>query len=152
MNDPMRATFPQHWDEVPKAIYDPIERLKVLATDGIDGEVLYPNPPIQNATFFQGDAEFELACVQAYNDAMFEDWYKVSNNFIPLALMPFLGGLDATIAEVKRVAKLGYKGIIIVAEPSEVVGKTRGTSAASQWGIDVENLDYKLPPFASAHW
>ena len=152
MNDPMRATFPQRWEEVPKGVYDPMERLKVLATDGIDGEVLYPNPPIQNATFFQGDAEFELACVQAYNDAMYEDWYKVSKNFIPLALMPFLGGLETTIAEVKRVAKLGYKGIIIVAEPSEVVGKTRGTSAASQWGIDVENLDYKLPPFASAHW
>ena len=152
MNDPMRATFPQRWEEVPKAIYDPIERLKVLATDGVDGEVLYPNPPIQNATFFQGDAEFELACVQAYNNAMYEDWYKVSSNFIPLALLPFLGGLDGTIAELNRVAKMGYKGVIIVAEPAEVVGKARGSSASMGWGIDVENLDYELAPFASPHW
>ncbi|MGF6601377.1 putative TIM-barrel fold metal-dependent hydrolase [Paraburkholderia sp. GAS448] len=152
MNDPMRATFPQHWEEVPKAIYDPIERLKVLATDGIDGEVLYPNPPIQNATFFQGDAEFELACVQAYNDAMYEEWYQVSKNFIPLALTPYLGGLDVTIAEVRRVAKMGYKGILIVAEPGEVVGKTRGWSASSSWGIDNDNLNYKLPAFADPHW
>jgi len=152
MNDPMRATFPQHWEEVPKAIYDPIERLKVLATDGIDGEVLYPNPPIQNATFFQGDAEFELACVQAYNDAMYEDWYQVSKNFIPLALTPYLGGLDVTIAEVRRVAKMGYKGILIVAEPGEVVGKTRGWGASSSWGLENDNLNYKLPAFADPHW
>lgn len=152
MNDPMRATFPQRWEEVPKGVYDPLERLKVLATDGIDGEVLFPNPPIQNATFFQGDAEFELACVQAYNDAMHEDWRKVCENFIPLALMPYLAGLDGTIAELQRVARLGYKGILIVAEPSEVVGKARGSNTTTQWGIEVENLDYTLPPFASPHW
>ena len=153
MNDPMRATFPQRWEEVPKGVYDPIERLKVLATDGIDGEVVFPNPPVQNATFFQSDAEFELACVQAYNDAMYEEWYQVSKNFIPLALMPYLGGLKPMIAELNRVAKLGYKGILIVAEPSEVVGKTRGLgSTVSQWALDVENLDYKLPAFADPHW
>jgi predicted TIM-barrel fold metal-dependent hydrolase len=152
MNDPMRATFPQRWEEVPKAIYDPIERLKVLATDGIDGEVLYPNPPIQNATFFQGDAEFELACVRAYNDAMYEDWYQVSKNFVPLALTPYLGGLDVTIAEVRRVAKMGYKGILIVAEPGEVVGKTRGWGASSSWGLDNDNLNYRLPAFADPLW
>jgi uncharacterized protein len=152
MNDPMRATFPQRWEEVPKGVYDPIERLKVLATDGVDGEVLYPNPPIQNATFFQSDAEFELACVRAYNDAMYEEWYQVSKNFIPLALTPYLGGLEVTIAEVKRVAQMGYKGILIVAEPSVVVGKTRGWDASSQWGLDVDNLNYRLPAFADPHW
>jgi len=152
MNDPMRATFPQRWEEVPKGVYDPTERLKVLATDGIDGEVLYPNPPIQNATFFQSDADFELACVQAYNDAMYEDWYQVSKNFIPLALTPYLGGLEVTIGEVKRVAKKGYKGILIVAEPSVVVGKTRGWDASSQWGLEVDNLNYQLPAFADPHW
>jgi len=152
MNDPMRATFPQRWEEVPRGVYDPVERLKVLATDGIDGEVLYPNPPIQNATFFQSDAEFELACVQAYNNAMYEEWYQVSKNFIPIALTPYLGGLEGTIAEVKRVAKMGYKGILIVAEPSEVVGKTRGWDASSQWGLDVDNLNYRLAAFADPHW
>lgn len=152
MNDPMRATFPQRWEEVPKGVYEPLERLKVLASDGIDGEVLFPNPPIQNATFFQGDAQFEEACVRAYNDAMYEEWYLVSNNFIPMALMPYLGGLDGTIAELKRVAKMGYKGILIVAEPAEVVGKTRGWDASAQWGLEVDNLGYKLPAFADPHW
>jgi len=52
MNDPMRATFPQRWEEVPKGIYDPIERLKVLATDGVDGEVVFPNPPRSECYLF----------------------------------------------------------------------------------------------------
>ena len=61
MGDPMRKTFPQRWDEVPPIVYDPVERLKALDDDGVDGEVLFPNDPVQSGTFFQGDAEFELA-------------------------------------------------------------------------------------------
>ena len=72
MNDPLRKTFPQRWEEVPAFVYDPIERLKALDRDGVDGEVLFPNDPIQSGTFFQGDAEFELACVQAFNDGLAE--------------------------------------------------------------------------------
>lgn len=72
MHDPMRTYHPQRWEEVPRTVYDPLERLKVLDSDRVDGEVLFPNPPVQNATFFQGDAELELACVQAYNDALAE--------------------------------------------------------------------------------
>jgi hypothetical protein len=59
MGDDMRQTFPQRWDEVPPKVYDPIERLKALDDDGVDGEVLFPNDPIQSGTMFQGDAEFE---------------------------------------------------------------------------------------------
>ena len=90
MGDPLRKTFPQRWDEVPKIVYDPAERLKGLDSDGVDGEVLFPNDPVQSATFFQGDAEFELACVQAYNDALAE-WRQHSDRYIPLALIPYLG-------------------------------------------------------------
>ena len=72
MGDPYRTYTPQRWDEVPPSIYDPIARLEVLDSDRVDAEVLFPNPPVQNATFFQGDAELELACVKAYNDAINE--------------------------------------------------------------------------------
>ena len=54
MDDPMRKYFPQRWDEVPKTVYDPAERLKALDQDGIDAEVLFPNDPVQGTTFFQG--------------------------------------------------------------------------------------------------
>jgi hypothetical protein len=51
---PLRKTFPQHWDEVPAIVYDPSERLKALDSDRVDGEILFPNDPVQSGTFFQG--------------------------------------------------------------------------------------------------
>jgi hypothetical protein len=39
--------------------------------------VLYPNTPVSNFGFLQADAAFELACVQAHNDAMAE-WRAAS--------------------------------------------------------------------------
>jgi predicted TIM-barrel fold metal-dependent hydrolase len=118
MADPLRKTFPQHWEEVPDKVYDPIKRLAALDSDGIDGEVLFPNDPVQGLTFFQGDdPEFELACVQAYNDAL-ADWRAISDRYIPLAIIPFLGGIDSTVAEVERAANLGHRGIVMMSEPS----------------------------------
>ena len=40
-----------------------------LDTDGVDAEVLFPNPP--GGTFFEsGDADYELDVVRAYNDTL----------------------------------------------------------------------------------
>jgi predicted TIM-barrel fold metal-dependent hydrolase len=118
MDDPMRKYFPQRWEEVPRYVYDPAERLKALDRDGIDGEVLFPNDPVQSTTFFQGNAEFELDCVRAYNDALAE-WVQVSDRYIPLAIIPYLSGIDVTVAEVERAVKKGHKGIVMIAEPSQ---------------------------------
>ena len=41
-----RGYYPRRWDEVPPKVYDPRERLKALDEDGVDGEVLFPNTPI----------------------------------------------------------------------------------------------------------
>ena len=60
MGDPLRRTFPQRWEEVPKNVYDPVERLKAMDHDGVDGEILFPNDPIQSGTMLQGDPEFSV--------------------------------------------------------------------------------------------
>jgi len=124
MGDRFRTYTAQRWDEIPRSVYDPVERLKILDSDGVDAEVLFPNPPIQNATFFQGDAELELACVQAYNDAIGE-WRRASERYIPLALVPYLGGVEAAVAEMERVAINGFRGVLMIAEPSNAV-KSKG--------------------------
>ena len=49
----------------------------------------------------QGDAEFELECVRAYNDGLAE-WAQVSDRYVPLALIPYLSGVEAAAAEVER--------------------------------------------------
>ena len=56
--------WPTRWEEVPRAAYDPEERLKALDKDGVDAEVLFPNPP--GASYWStGDAAFELDAIRA---------------------------------------------------------------------------------------
>src|ERR1051325_9308894 len=84
MGDPNRNLYPQRWQEVPAKAYVASERLKALDADGIDAEVLFPNDP---SSFHQyNDAEFELACVQAYNDSL-GDLTHASARFISLAMV-----------------------------------------------------------------
>jgi predicted TIM-barrel fold metal-dependent hydrolase len=147
MNDATRSRGAQRWEDVPRTVYDPIERLKVLDSDGVDGEVLFPNPPVQNATFFQGDAELELACVQAYNDAL-ADWRRASDRYVPLALIPYLSGIEASVAEVVRAAKIGHGGILMVVEPSLAI---QGRNDVL--GLSGPNAGLNaLPHFCSTYW
>ncbi len=118
MADPMRKYFPQHWDEVPSYVYNPADRLSALDQDGVDGEVLFPNDPVQSGTFFQGSAEFELDCVRAYNDTLAE-WREVSDRYVPLAVIPYMSGIDVTVAEVQRAVHKGHRGIVMLVEPSQ---------------------------------
>jgi predicted TIM-barrel fold metal-dependent hydrolase len=118
MNDPMRKYFPQRWDEVPSYVYNPVDRLSALDKDGIDAEILFPNDPVQSGCFFQGNAEFELDCVRAYNDTLAE-WREVSERYVPLAVIPYMSGIDVTVAEVQRAVHKGHRGIVMLVEPSQ---------------------------------
>ena len=114
-----RIYMPQRWEETPAAAYDPIARLKVLDEDGIDGEVLFCNNPAFGSCFIQCDAELELACVQAYNDAIWE-WREASDRYVPLAILPYFNGIAGAVREVERCARKGFRGLIMLAEPSSV--------------------------------
>lgn len=109
--------YPQRWEEVPAKVYDPAERLKALDADRVDGEVLFPNTPVQGGFAARGDAAFELACVQAYNDALAE-WREVSDRYVPLAILPYLSPVETIVAEVARAVRKGHGGIDMVAEPA----------------------------------
>src|SRR5829696_4789988 len=43
MGEPF-PNWPKRWEDVPQSAYDPRQRLIALDTDGVDGEVLFPNP------------------------------------------------------------------------------------------------------------
>ena len=97
-----RGYYPQRWEEVPREVYDPAQRLVALDRDRVDGEVLFPNGP--GGTFFYDDAEFELDCVRAYNDALAE-FRRVSDRFIPLAAVPYMSSIETIVAEVERAVE-----------------------------------------------
>jgi predicted TIM-barrel fold metal-dependent hydrolase len=120
MDDPSAHRYPQLWEEVPRRAFDPFERLEALDSDGVDAEVLFANDPARSAFYQFEDPEFEFACVQAYNDALAE-WRQVSDRYVPLGVIPYLGDIAETVAEVERIAQLGHRGIEIQAEPSLAV-------------------------------
>ncbi|MPZ15120.1 MAG: amidohydrolase family protein [Chloroflexi bacterium] len=111
--------FPQRWEEVPPKVYDPLERLEALDSDGVDAEILFPNDPGRGQFFRFGDAEFELACVQAHNDAEAE-WRQASDRFAPLLILPYLSPIETIVTEVARGARNGHRGINMLADPSRM--------------------------------
>lgn len=112
-----RRYYPKRWEEVPMKAYDPAERLEALDEDGVDAEVLFPNTPVQNFSFAGSrDPEFELACLEAYNDAL-GDWRGVSDRYIPLALVPYINPIDKVVEQVRRAVDRGHRGITMLADP-----------------------------------
>jgi len=118
---PDRLYYPKRWEEVPSMAYVPAERLKALDEDRVDGEVLFPNTPVQGGAFPVNDAELELACVEAYNDAMAE-YAQTSDRYIPLALIPYRGPIEVVTAQVERAVRKGHGGIMMVAAPEKIKG------------------------------
>ncbi|HEY3115581.1 MAG TPA: amidohydrolase family protein [Chloroflexota bacterium] len=112
-----RRHYPSRWDEVPRKVYDPIERAKALDDDGVDGEVLFPNNPIASFNFAFDDPEYEVACVEAYNDAL-GAWTQVSDRYIPVAIIPYLNSIETVVRQVEMAVKKGHRGVVMLAEPS----------------------------------
>ena len=118
MGEPF-PTFPQRWEEVPALGYDPAERLKALDADGIDAEVLFPNPP--GGTFYElDDPEFELDVVRAYNDSLAK-WTTVSDRYYPVSIIPYLSDPLTIRREIERATAAGHRGINLQGEtPGEL--------------------------------
>jgi uncharacterized protein len=112
MGDPF-PHWPKRWEDVPRACYDPAERLKALDIDGVDAEVLFPNTP-GSSYYSYGDVEFELDAVRAYNDTL-SDWVRVSDRYWPLAAIPWLQTPENIGREVERAVEGGHRGIDVMA-------------------------------------
>jgi predicted TIM-barrel fold metal-dependent hydrolase len=103
--------------------WDPRERLKDMAADGISGEVLYPT--LAKATFeqFHGqplDLELAKATERVYNDWMIEYCSEAPERLWGQALIG-LWDIDYAIHEMERAKQSGLKGVATwVAPPDEL--------------------------------
>jgi predicted TIM-barrel fold metal-dependent hydrolase len=106
------------WEEVPPAAYRPSERLKAMDASGIDYSVLYPTVAGLAGEAFGRlkDPDLELACVQAYNDWLIEEWGRASDRFIPQCIVP-IAPIEATVKEIRRAVALGHRGVVFPALP-----------------------------------
>jgi uncharacterized protein len=116
-----RAREPRRWEEVPRSAYSAGDRLKAMDLDGVDYSVLYPIVGGFAAETFGklDDPELELACVQAYNDWLIEEWADASPRLIPQCIVP-IWPIERTVSEIKRAVPKGHKGVIYPASPMEL--------------------------------
>jgi predicted TIM-barrel fold metal-dependent hydrolase len=121
---------PTSFEEADPGGWDPEARLRVMDSHGIAAQILYPNLlGFFPWAFMALDRELSLACVRAFNDFQVE-WCSVDpKRLIPLAFLPFWD-VDASVAELRRTADLGYKGF--------------------NWGHKLEQVG--LPPVVDRHW
>jgi predicted TIM-barrel fold metal-dependent hydrolase len=118
---PDRTMNPQRWSEVPASVYDPEERLRAMDAAGIDYAVLYPTIAGVGGEAFGRieDPELELACVQAYNDWLLEEWAGASSRFIPQCIAPLFPA-DTAAKEIRRCVANGHRGVIYPSIPMEL--------------------------------
>ncbi len=109
----------------------PEERLRDHARDGVDAEIIFPNKGL--TMWATPDAVFSNAMCRAWNDWAWDTFGAYNDRLSPLAAIA-TGDLDGAIAEIRRTAKLGFRGLTLPCKPV--------------WGgHDVEHVNYNLPHF-----
>jgi predicted TIM-barrel fold metal-dependent hydrolase len=118
---PDRSVEPRRWGEVPPAAYQPAARLQAMDAADIGYSALYPTVAgAAGETFAQlDDPELELACVQAYNDWLVDEWAAASDRFVPQCIAP-LYPPEAAAAEIRRAVGRGHRGVVYPALPMEL--------------------------------
>jgi predicted TIM-barrel fold metal-dependent hydrolase len=111
--------FARHYDDMIPAAYDVHERVRAMDEDGVWAELLFPTfPRFGGNRFLEAvDKDLALACLQAWNDWMLDEWCATyPDRFIPQTLIPLWDTALAT-REIERCAAKGSKGIIFVENP-----------------------------------
>jgi predicted TIM-barrel fold metal-dependent hydrolase len=110
------------YDEMRPGCYEPKARVDDMALAGIDGSICFPTfPRFCGQTFLEGnDHELGLACVQAYNDWMIDEWCGDSGGaLLPLCLIP-LWDAQLAAAEVTRNAARGARAVCFSEIPTHL--------------------------------
>jgi predicted TIM-barrel fold metal-dependent hydrolase len=109
----------------------PADRLADHARDGVDAEILFPNKGL--TMWATPDPVFSNAMCRVWNDWAWETFGSYNDRLSPLAAVA-TGDLDGAIAEIRRVAKMGFRGLTLPCKPV--------------WGAhDASHLNYNLPAF-----
>src|SRR5215813_10209799 len=97
-----------------KAGATPEQRLRDHDRDGVDIEIIFPNKGL--TMWATPDPLFAQAQCRIYNDWIWEAYGKYSDRLVPMAAIA-TGDLEGSIAEIKRVAAMGYRGLTLPCKP-----------------------------------
>jgi uncharacterized protein len=108
-------------DWVHEGAFDPGARLALMDDCGIHAQVLFPNVVGLGGTKLNDtipDESLRMLCLEIYNDAMAELQESSGCRFVPMTLMP-AWDVDRCVAETKRAAGLGLRGINMTSDPQD---------------------------------
>ena len=112
---------PVTFDEIRPGCWKQKDRLADMDANHVEASICFPNtlPRFCGQTFYERpDKELALACVQAYNDWMIDDWCAGDGRgrLIPLTMIPLW---DAQLAadEVRRCADKGSHAVTFTENP-----------------------------------
>ncbi|HJQ41714.1 MAG TPA: amidohydrolase family protein [Jatrophihabitantaceae bacterium] len=104
---------PITYDEMRPGCYEPKARLEDMDLNWVDASLCFPTfPRFCGQTFTEtDDKDLGLACIEAYNDWMVEEWCGDSGGrLIPLIIVP-LWDASLAAAEVRRNATRGVHAV-----------------------------------------
>ena len=93
---------------------DPLERMKDHRRDGVDAEIIFPNKGL--SMWATQDAKFGAAQCHIWNDWAWQTFGKYNDLMSPIAAI-MTADVELAIDEIKRVAKLGFRGINLPCKP-----------------------------------
>jgi predicted TIM-barrel fold metal-dependent hydrolase len=108
-----RTLIPVTYEEMRKGCWDQTARLEDMDVNHTEASLCFPTfPRFCGQTFTEAkDRELGLACVEAYNDWMVEEWCGDSDGqLIPLIIVP-LWDAELAAKEVRRNAERGVRAV-----------------------------------------
>ncbi|MBO0731293.1 MAG: amidohydrolase [Acidimicrobiaceae bacterium] len=131
-------------DDIHVGAYDPKVRLEVLDQFGIDAQLIFPSSiglGGQDLAFADDDALRQVT-IELYNDIQAQTQAESKDRLLPMPLMP-AWSVDACVAEAKRVAALGARGINMTSDPQDLGAPDLASEAWDPfWAACTE---YQLP-------
>ncbi|MEY2588824.1 MAG: hypothetical protein QOJ67_808 [Acidimicrobiaceae bacterium] len=114
-----KTTEKNTFDEMRPGCYDPVARLEDMDADHMVAGLCFPTMPGFSGTKFStcSDKELGLACIQAYNNFLLEEWAAAApGRYIPLVLIP-LWDMALAVAEIERTVPMGAKAVSFTEDP-----------------------------------
>lgn len=111
---------PSSFSQLRKGCYDVHARIDDMDVNGIAASMCFGNSiAFDGQTFHKApDKKLSLRHMQAYNDWHYDEWCMAyPGRFIPIGVLP-TWDIDATVAEIHRLAKKGYRTISMNENPT----------------------------------
>ncbi len=113
---------PSNFDQIREGTWDIKQRIDDMNVNGVLGSLNFPTFPSFGGKVFHetADKAMALVAVQAYNDWHILEWCAYEpGRMIPLAILP-LWSVPETVAELKRVSKMGCHAVTFPDNPALV--------------------------------